>query len=126
MDDVASMVKEIAEKRHFKLKVGCIYSDVDKSVVLKKYAAGLIEPCGQGPPPLQKQDIEQSTNIVAQIGSEPYLEMLSESRWLVIFHANPTPSAICRRRQRQCDHFWKSLRSGSFRSLRNAPWLRCG
>jgi hypothetical protein len=77
VDDVASMVQEIAEKRHFKLKVGCIYSDVEKSVVLKKHKAGLVEPCGQGPPPVKNEDIEQSTNIVAQIGAEPFLEMLS-------------------------------------------------
>lgn len=100
VDDVVAMCREIAEKRHFKLRVGCIYSDVDKRVILEKHTGGLIEPCGQGPPPLQKQDIEQSTNIVAQIGSEPFLELLSES-----FAAARIPVSLTttyRGRERQC------------------------
>ena len=105
VDDVASMVKEIAERRHFKLNVGCIYSDVDKKVVLAKHKAGLIEPCGQGPPPLQEQDVTQSTNIVAQIGAEPFLEMLSEWKIRPLYEGivlTKYGSGSRRRRQYQC------------------------
>lgn len=79
-----SIMSEICEMNHINLKLGAIYSDVNKDIILKKFQAGQVEPCGKGPPPLEKEDIEGSANIVAQIGSEPFLKLLSESKVLYL------------------------------------------
>lgn len=63
----------------WKLKIGAIYSGVEKSVVQSKLSEDKIVPCGDGPPPLTKEDIDLAKVIVAQIGAEPFMELLSKS-----------------------------------------------
>ena len=79
-DTFLEIIDEIAKANHWQFNVAAIYSSVDKDLAHSKFAAGKIQPCGAGPAPLQKSDIEAAQVIVAQIGSEPFSEVLSERK----------------------------------------------
>lgn len=78
VDDFVSIIQEIAEDNQWTFKVGAVYSKVDKGTVLAKLEEGKVTPCGEGPPELRSVDVEKSGNIVAQIGAEPFMELLSK------------------------------------------------
>jgi hypothetical protein len=75
VDALIDIISEIAHTNGWKFKAAAIYSDIDKAVILERLAAGRIEPCGSAPE-LNASDVAASTNIVAQMGAEPFLKVL--------------------------------------------------
>lgn len=77
VDQTIEMIRSIAKENGYKLKVAAIYSDVDAGMVRTRFADGRIVPCASAPQ-LTMEDINESTNIVAQMGAEPILKVLLE------------------------------------------------
>jgi hypothetical protein len=69
------------ENLHFRL--GIIKSDIDRKTVLAAMMAGLIEPM-PGAPALSAEHVEQSSNIVGQIGTDPYIAAFEKGADVVI------------------------------------------
>ena len=83
VDETIEMIRAISnEKKDAKdaghrLKVAAIYSNIDPDRVRERFAEGRIVPCASAPE-LTAADIDASTNIVAQMGAEPILEVLRQ------------------------------------------------
>lgn len=77
VDALLDIIGEIARANDWKFKAAAIYADIDKTVILERLGSGRIEPCGSAPE-LTAEDVTQSSNIVAQMGAEPFLKVLQE------------------------------------------------
>lgn len=89
----AEIVREIAreEKLHFKL--GFIYGDIEKKAVLRAIAKGWIEPF-PFVPVLTPEIVEETGYIVAQMGVEPYMKLLSEKCDVIIAGRSYDPAVF--------------------------------
>ncbi|WP_434310969.1 acyclic terpene utilization AtuA family protein [Hominifimenecus sp. rT4P-3] len=85
------VVKELAAERGWKLRVAVINATADKEWLKDQLQKGRISPM-TGAPELTLEDIEQSTEIVAQMGHEPYLEALAQGVDLIIAGRSYDPS----------------------------------
>ncbi len=74
---------EIAKEQNLKFTLGTVYSDVTKEYVLEKLDKGLISNMSDKVP-LCREDIENSTRIVSQIGIAPIIELLSKKVDVII------------------------------------------
>lgn len=69
------IVLELAKEEGLSFRLATIRSDVPKSVVHTALAEGRITPL-TNVPPLTNEDIDEATNVVAQIGIAPIIEAL--------------------------------------------------
>ena len=76
-------VEELAKAKGWKLRVAVINATADKGWLKEKLAAGAITPM-TGVPQLTGSEIDLATEIVAQMGHEPYLEALEQGVDLII------------------------------------------
>ncbi len=97
VDLFAEIVRAIASKKDYKVKMCLIYSDIDKSLIKKKMEEGKITPCGPVPD-LTEQDVDDAEAIVAQMGIEPYIKALDEHGYFDIIISgrayDPVPIAV--------------------------------
>jgi hypothetical protein len=77
------ILEEIAREHDLSFTLGVISSDIEKAVVSAALAAGRVTAL-PFVPPLTPADIEESTHIVAQIGSEPLIEALRKGCTVVL------------------------------------------
>ena len=77
VDEFCEIVRALAVKHGWRLKIALIYADIDKELVKKKLASGAVRPCGPAPE-ITNEEIDQATVIVAQMGVEPFLKVLEE------------------------------------------------
>ncbi len=96
------VVRRVAQARGHRLRAAAIYADVPKDLVHSRLAVGRIAPCGPVPS-LTVADIDDATNIVAQMGAEPFTRALEEDPGLDVIVAgrayDPAPyAALCLRR----------------------------
>lgn len=77
------IVRRICKEEDLHFKLGIIRSDVDKRVVVRALEAGEIEPM-PGAPALTRSLIEESSHIVGQIGTEPYIAAFEQGAEVVI------------------------------------------
>lgn len=77
------VVRRIAREEALHFRLGVIPSDVDKATVKSALAAGAIEPM-PGAPTLTAELIEQSSHIVGQIGTDPYIAAFEQGAQVVI------------------------------------------
>lgn len=77
MDWCENIILEIAKEEKLNFKLGLIYSDIDKNVIKKSIDAGKIEAM-DGIAPLTKTAVDETPNIVAQMGVEPIIEALKK------------------------------------------------
>lgn len=77
------VVEELAAERGWKLRVAVINGTADKEWLKDRLRAGRITPM-TGVPDLTIEDINQATEIVAQMGHEPFLEALDKGVDLII------------------------------------------
>lgn len=77
------VVSRIAREERLRFKLGVIRSDVAKRTILDALATGRIEPM-PGAPALTSRDVEQSSHIVGQIGTEPYIAAFEQGAQVVI------------------------------------------
>lgn len=78
------IVEEVLEEHNLKAKIAIIWADVSNDVVLKALENKKIVPLGKGVKPLTKEVLEETTNIVAQMGHEPIVEALKEEADIII------------------------------------------
>ena len=74
---------EIAKEQNLTFTLGTVYSDVTREYVLEKLDKGLISNMSDKVP-LCREDIENSTRIVSQIGIAPIIELLSKKVDVII------------------------------------------
>lgn len=77
------IIKEIMAETGIHLPMAVIDSDIPKSAVLQKLEEGSISPCGPVAE-LTKEDIAATTNLVAQMGVEPFIEALNRGAQLIL------------------------------------------
>lgn len=70
-----AIVEEIAREEGLSFRLGLIYSDIDKQVVIEAIENNKIEPL-QYLDKLTSDTVDRSVNIVAQIGVEPIIEAI--------------------------------------------------
>ncbi|MEA2084954.1 MAG: acyclic terpene utilization AtuA family protein [Thermodesulfobacteriota bacterium] len=71
------IVLEIINKLHVSARIGLIYADIDKQDVVNAIRNGRTEPLA-GLPELTEKTVEESVNIVAQMGVEPFIAALEK------------------------------------------------
>jgi len=93
LDWCLEIVREIAreEKLHFKL--GIVQADVKKEAVLKALKDGKISPL-PFVPPLTRKVIENSENIVAQMGVEPFIKLLKAGAEVIVAGRSYDPAVF--------------------------------
>jgi hypothetical protein len=62
--------------RDYCFKTLSVLSSIDKATVLERLGAGRVAGCGVCVPPLTTEDVEQTPRIVAQLGPEPYIDLM--------------------------------------------------
>ncbi|MCL2377045.1 MAG: DUF1446 domain-containing protein [Defluviitaleaceae bacterium] len=77
------IIKEIAAEKGLSFKMAEISAQIDKNVVKKRLETGGIVAMKAAPAPTVK-DIEDSTNIVAQMGHEPIIAALEAGAQVII------------------------------------------
>ena len=102
VDFLLDLIRGIAQARSYRLRAAAIYADVPKPLVRQRLAENRIAPCGPVPA-LTASDIDEATNIVAQMGAEPFARALEEDPGLDVIVAgrayDPAPyAALCLRR----------------------------
>ena len=102
VDFMLDVIREIAGARGYQLRAAAIYADVPKDLVRQRLGQGRIGPYGPVPA-LTEEDIDDATNIVAQMGAEPFSRALDENPGLDVIVAgrayDPAPyAALCLRR----------------------------
>lgn len=77
VDAFAEIIKEISKSKGYHFNIALIYAQMEKEYLLQNLKEGRISPCGPVEP-LTEEEINSATTIVAQMGVEPYLKVLSE------------------------------------------------
>ncbi len=77
VDGYVDMVNNYCLEKGYSLKLAKIYANVPKDVVRKTLKAGTVKPCG-AVPDLTSTDIDEAVQIVAQMGQEPYLDIMKK------------------------------------------------
>ncbi len=77
------IVREIAVEEKLKFKLALIDADIDINLVEEKLDKGLITPL-HPVKQLTKEEIKQTTNIVAQMGIEPMVKALNEGANVIL------------------------------------------
>ena len=75
------IVREIVSEEKLNLKMATISSQIDKGFLIRELDKGNITVLGYGEE-LTKKDIEETTNIVAQMGVEPFIKALKKEQML--------------------------------------------
>lgn len=83
VDLFIDIIKNISNKNNYNFKVAAIYADIEKELIKNRLKQGKIKPCGVVPE-LTEEDVDAATNIVAQMGVEPYLKAIEEEVDIII------------------------------------------
>ena len=83
LDWCREIVEEIAKENDLNFKLGLIHCDVEKATVKEALKAGKIQPL-EFVPELDEATIDESVNIVAQIGVEPMIDALDQGCQVVL------------------------------------------
>ncbi|KAH9898810.1 hypothetical protein F4778DRAFT_782914 [Xylariomycetidae sp. FL2044] len=77
--EIGTIIEEISalpENKDYCFKTLSIFSSIDKAIVTKRFREGHLNGCGPCVPPATEEQIENSARIVAQIGFEPFTEVM--------------------------------------------------
>ncbi|KAL2837820.1 hypothetical protein BJX68DRAFT_259460 [Aspergillus pseudodeflectus] len=94
-DYLISIIEEIARDKGYRFTVTSIKFKEDRALIKKKLDSQDISPCGPVPD-LMAQDIDEAVTIVAQMGPEPWLEVLKDETVDIIISGrsyDPAPFA---------------------------------
>jgi hypothetical protein len=75
VDLFVDLAKQAAAETGLKLRIGVIYADIDKNLILQRMKEGRVKPCGGNVPELTEKDVHDAVEVVAQMGSEPYARL---------------------------------------------------
>ena len=87
------IVEEILKENNLDVKVAVIHSEVKKDYVIKKLKENKISPIKPAPE-LTEEEVNLSTNIVAQIGEEPYIKALNDGAQIIIAGRSYDPAVF--------------------------------
>ncbi len=79
----ANIVEEISKEKNLHYKLALISSDYDKDTVKAALRAGKIKALSPAPK-LTEQAIDETTNIVGQMGVEPFIRALDEGAQVIL------------------------------------------
>lgn len=101
VDLLVEIISEISAGKDYGFRIAAIYADIEKRVVHERVDEGRVVSCGSSPK-LSHEDVDACTNIVAQMGAEPFAEALEESPEVDIIVGgrayDPAPyAALCAR-----------------------------
>ena len=86
------IIEEIAKEQGLKLKLALIGAQLEKDFLLQELKAGKISPL-EPAPPLTVEDLEATSNVVGQMGIEPFLKALEEKPDVIL--AGRTYDPVC-------------------------------
>ncbi|KAK9242274.1 hypothetical protein V1506DRAFT_548088 [Lipomyces tetrasporus] len=79
VDLLFNIIEACIEREGYRsMEIVRIYAEVDKDIVRENLEHGLVTPCTPAVPELQREDIDDASRIVAQMGLEPYLKAMNE------------------------------------------------
>ena len=87
------IVEEIADEEKLSFKMGLIYSDVDKKDIISSIKNNKIVPLS-GLPPLTEETVNESINIVAQMGVEPIIHAIKKGCEVILAGRAYDPSVF--------------------------------
>jgi len=77
------IVKEIAAEQGYNFTLGVISSQISREAVLGHFDSGGLKPMSSVPP-ISREDIASSSNIVAQMGTEPLIRALDMGAQVIV------------------------------------------
>jgi len=83
LDWTIDIIKEIANEKEIHFKLARIEGDIDRDILKKSFKDGKIKTFESGKA-LTLEEIDKSTNIVAQMGPEPFIEAMKSNPDVVI------------------------------------------
>lgn len=83
VDLCAEISEEIYREKGYTGKIAKVYSQQDPKVLKQKYDAGKIHPL-EGAPAITRETFDECSNIVALMGSEPFLKAYEEGAEVVL------------------------------------------
>ncbi|MGB4705096.1 MAG: acyclic terpene utilization AtuA family protein [Candidatus Saccharicenans sp.] len=93
VDWCLEIVEEIAREENLHFKLGVAYGDVSRETVLQAIKEKRIKPLAFVPE-LTPETVEQSENIVAQMGVEPFIKLLKEGCQVVVAGRSYDPAVF--------------------------------
>ncbi|WP_439406585.1 acyclic terpene utilization AtuA family protein [Bradyrhizobium sp. DASA03076] len=93
VENVVSMVKEVAKEKGLHFKLAKIYSDIPKERVISAIQAGEIRDFEVGAE-LKVEDIQASTGLVGQMGDEPFRQALDDGADIIVAGRSCDDSAV--------------------------------
>ena len=81
--EMLDMVIEIAQKNGFSFKIATIDAGIDRELIKTRIQNGKVSPCGPVES-LTEGAVEKAVDVVAQMGSEPYLEALKSDPDIIL------------------------------------------
>jgi len=77
------IIREIARERGLHFRLALIHAEQNKDYLVRKLEEGKIKPLNP-PIPVSEETIRQSERIVAMMGTEPYIQALSEGAEVIL------------------------------------------
>ncbi len=77
------IIREVSAEQNLSFRMGVIYADIEKEIVLRALQAGKIESL-ENVPELDEKTIEASLGIVAQMGEDPVVQALDQGCTVVV------------------------------------------
>ena len=77
VDDMIEMIRQISKANGYQFKLSAIYANVDKAIVHERLNENRITECGPAGD-VTHDTIDAVTNLVAQMGAEPFAKVLRE------------------------------------------------
>ncbi|MDY4611012.1 MAG: acyclic terpene utilization AtuA family protein [Sphaerochaetaceae bacterium] len=87
------IIEEIAREQRLHFKLALIHAQIDKPLVLEALAAGKVRPL-EPAPELTAELVEQTSNIVAQMGVEPFVRAFDELPDVILAGRSYDPSVF--------------------------------
>ncbi|KAI1344666.1 hypothetical protein F5Y15DRAFT_363037 [Xylariaceae sp. FL0016] len=83
VQEMLSIVKEIAAEHGFAFKVATISHDISRSLIRERIESKNCSPCGPLAN-LKVEDVDKAVEFVAQMGAEPYIEALKQDPDIIL------------------------------------------
>ncbi|GKU15143.1 caib baif family enzyme [Fusarium langsethiae] len=77
MQDIISEIAEEEGNRDYYFNTISLFSNIDKTTILKRFKQGHLTGCGPCVPAAEAIEIEASNHVVAQMGYEPFLDAMN-------------------------------------------------
>ncbi|MEH7333577.1 acyclic terpene utilization AtuA family protein [Neobacillus drentensis] len=84
VESTIEIIQEILKDHGLKAKIAVIWADFSQETIIEANRSNRIQPLTANIPPLTEETINESINIVAQMGHEPILEALENGSDIII------------------------------------------